>query len=116
MRLTGNEDVPHQECTSSPGMGMCLAGNGDVTHWECTFSPGMHILTWNAHSLYRVCYRVSSVDKFSPKHLVEHIFHIKSVTPRVLTKCSNEQKIEIIGRILSRSESKCSRNQEICSD
>ena len=39
--LTGNGDVTHQECTSSPGMGMCLTENLDVTHRECTFSPGM---------------------------------------------------------------------------
>ena len=31
-----------------------LTGNGDVPHRECTSSPGMHNLTGNAHSLYRV--------------------------------------------------------------
>ena len=41
MCLTGNGDVPHREWgCASPGMGMCLTG--------------MHILTGNAHSLYRV--------------------------------------------------------------
>ena len=73
--LTGNGDVTHGECKSSPGMGMSLTGNGDVPHqeWgcaspgmhiltgngdvphrECTSSLGIHILTGNAHSLYRV--------------------------------------------------------------
>ena len=33
---------------------MCLTGNGNVTHWGCTSSLGMHILTENAHTLYRV--------------------------------------------------------------
>ena len=82
--LTGNGDVPHRECTSSPGMGICLTGNGNVPHqewgcaspgmrmcltrngvcltgngnvlhqeWGCA-SPGVHILTGNAHSLYRM--------------------------------------------------------------
>ena len=42
--LTGNEDVTHRECTSSPGMGMCLTGS--------------------AHSLYRVkVYRAASFSK-----------------------------------------------------
>ena len=79
---TGNGDVTHRECTSSLEM-HSLTGNGDVLHWECTSSlgmemwltgnahpdrewecvphqksgcdsPGMHILTGNAHSLYRV--------------------------------------------------------------
>ena len=45
---------PHRECISLPGMGMCLTGNGDVPHRECTSAPGMHILTGNAHGLYRV--------------------------------------------------------------
>ena len=31
-----------------------LTRNEDVTHQECTSSLGMHILTGNAHSLYRV--------------------------------------------------------------
>ena len=64
MCLTGNEDVPHQECISSlgmemcltgnahphwewrcvsPGMAMCLTGNGDVPHREWTSSPGMEM-------------------------------------------------------------------------
>ena len=59
--LTGNGDVPHRECISSPGMGMCLTGNGDVPHRESTSSPGMHILTGNAHSLYRVCFFFTSL-------------------------------------------------------
>ena len=45
---------PHRDCTSSPGMGMYLTEDRDVPHQECTSSPGMHILTGNAHSLYRV--------------------------------------------------------------
>ena len=64
--LTGNGDVTHWECTSSPGMGMwltengvCLTRNGNVIHRECTSSPGMHILTGNAHSLYRVMLTVT---------------------------------------------------------
>ena len=57
--LTGNEDVPHQEHTSSPGMRMCLTGNGDVTHCKCTSSPAMHILTKNAHSTYGRAYMQS---------------------------------------------------------
>ena len=47
---------PHWEWRSdSPEMGMYLTGNKDVPHreWGCD-SPGMHILTGNAHSLYRV--------------------------------------------------------------
>ena len=60
--LTGNGDVTHRECTSSPGMGSCLTGNGDVTHRECTFSPGMHILTGSAHRLYRVNFVKSISD------------------------------------------------------
>ena len=80
--LTGNGDVTHRECKSSSGMGMCLTGNGDVLHreWgcaspgmgcaspemhiltgngdvphrECKSSLGIHILTGNAHSLYRM--------------------------------------------------------------
>ena len=52
---TENEDVTHRECTSSPGMGICLTGNGDVTdrEWGCD-SLGMYILTGNAHNLDRV--------------------------------------------------------------
>ena len=48
--LTGNGDVTHRECTSSPEMGMCLTGNGDVPHreWGCDL-PGMRILTGKAH-------------------------------------------------------------------
>ena len=41
--LTGNDDVPHQECTSSPVMGMFLTGNAHP-HRECISSPGMHIV------------------------------------------------------------------------
>ena len=80
--LTWNGDVPHWEwgCVSpgmhiitAPGMGICLTENAypyrewgcasprmhiltgkDVPHQECTSSSGMHILTANAHSLYRV--------------------------------------------------------------
>ena len=33
--LTENRDVPHGECTSSPGMGMCLTRNA-YPHRECT--------------------------------------------------------------------------------
>ena len=73
--LTGNGDVPHRECTSSPEMGMFLTANvhplrqcgydspgvhilkenGDAPHreWERAL-PGMRVLTRNAHSLYRV--------------------------------------------------------------
>ena len=51
----------HWECTSSPGMGMCLTGDAyPHQEWECAL-PGMHILTengdvltGNAHSLYSV--------------------------------------------------------------
>ena len=55
--LTENGDVTHRECISSLGMGMCLTGDVDVPHWEwrCD-SPGMHILTGNAHSLYKVAF------------------------------------------------------------
>ena len=56
---SGNGDVPHRECTSSLEMGMCLTRNAyPHRKWGCA-SPGMHILTRNAHSLYRVqmkCY------------------------------------------------------------
>ena len=41
----------------SPGMtgnGICHPWNRDVPHRECTSSPEMHIITGNAHSLYRV--------------------------------------------------------------
>ena len=69
--LTGNGFMSHQECTSSPEIGMCLTGNahphrewgcaspgmhiltrnGDVPHWEWTSSPGMGMcLNKNAHS------------------------------------------------------------------
>ena len=54
--LTANWDVPHRECTSSLGMGMCLTENGDVPHWEweCA-SPKMGMcLTGNAHP-HREC-------------------------------------------------------------
>ena len=68
--LTGNDDLPHQECTcdshtgsahahwecgcASPGMHI-LTGNGDVPHreWECD-SPRMHILTGNSYP-HREC-------------------------------------------------------------
>ena len=33
---------PHRECTTSPGMGMCLTGNAPP-HPECISSPGMHM-------------------------------------------------------------------------
>ena len=46
--LTGNENVPRQEWTFSPGMGMCLIGNAHP-HQECISSPRMHIV-------YRGCY------------------------------------------------------------
>ena len=61
--LTGNAD-PHWEwgCTS-PGMGMCLTGNGDVPHGECVSSPGMHIITRNAHSLQRVKMVIYQAEK-----------------------------------------------------
>ena len=84
--LTGNGDVPHWECTSSPGMGICLTGNGNVPHqewrcaspgmrmcltrngdmphkeWECA-SPGMGMcLTGNAHSLYRMIRGLSGTN------------------------------------------------------
>ena len=39
-----------------------LTRNGDVPHRECTSSPGMQKLTENAHSLYRVCSQKSRVD------------------------------------------------------
>ena len=43
--LTKNGDVPHLECTSTLGMGMCLTGNAHP-HQECgCASTGMHILT-----------------------------------------------------------------------
>ena len=41
-------------------MGMCLTANAhphrewDVPHRQCTSSPGMHTLTGNTHSLYKV--------------------------------------------------------------
>ena len=54
--LTGNGDMPHQECTFSPGMGMwltgngmCLTRNGAVTGRKCTSAPRMHILAGNAY-------------------------------------------------------------------
>ena len=54
MCLTGNAQ-PHWEWgCASPGMGMHLTRKEDVPHRECTSSPRMHILTGNAHSLYRV--------------------------------------------------------------
>ena len=54
--LTGNGDVTHRECISSPGMGMCPTGNANPhQEWGCD-SSGMHILTGNAHSLYRVVF------------------------------------------------------------
>ena len=41
---------PHREWIFSPLMGMCLTGNGDVSYWECTSSPGIGIcLTRNAY-------------------------------------------------------------------
>ena len=47
--LTGNGDVANWECTSSPGMEMCLTGNAHPQReWRCV-SPGMHILNGNAH-------------------------------------------------------------------
>ena len=67
-RVLMTYNVPHWECTSSPGMGMCLTlnthlhrewgcaslgmhiliGNGDVPHREWgRASPGIHILTGN---------------------------------------------------------------------
>ena len=53
--LTGNGDVPHQECKYSLGMGKRLTGN---THphqeWGCD-SPGMHILTGNRDVPHREC-------------------------------------------------------------
>ena len=46
--------MPHWECTSSSGMGMCLTGNAHPhQEWGCA-ALGMHILIGNAHSLYRV--------------------------------------------------------------
>ena len=62
MCLTGNGDMPQRECISSPGMEMCLTGIGDVPHRECTSSPGMHILTGNAHSLYRMSKKCCRTD------------------------------------------------------
>ena len=59
--LTRNGDVPHEECTSSPRMGIASPGmyvfTGNVRlHRECASSPGMHILTRDAQSLYRVLF------------------------------------------------------------
>ena len=53
--LIGNGNVPHRECTSSLGMGMCLTGNA-YPHWkwECA-SPGLHILTGNGNVPHREC-------------------------------------------------------------
>ena len=47
--LSENGVVPHGECTSSPGMGLCLTGNAHPhrewgCHRECISSPGMHIV------------------------------------------------------------------------
>ena len=54
LTLTGNGGVPHWECLSSPAMGMCLTGSEHPhQEWGCA-SLGMHILTKNAHSLYRL--------------------------------------------------------------
>ena len=39
-----------------------LTGNGDVPQREYTSSPGMHILTGNAHSLYRVTQASESLE------------------------------------------------------
>ena len=55
--FTGNGDVPYRECrwecTSSPGMGMCLTGNAHPDQeWGCNL-PGMHILTGNGDVPHR---------------------------------------------------------------
>ena len=47
--------LPHLECTSSPGMGMCLTWNAHP-HREWRFdSPGMHIPTGNVDVPHREC-------------------------------------------------------------
>ena len=52
--ITGNGDVPHPKCISSPGMGMCLTQNAHLhREWGCA-SPGMHVLTGNAY-LHQEC-------------------------------------------------------------
>ena len=64
--LPGMGMCPHRECTSSPGMRMCLTGNAILTRngvcltrnahprreWEYV-SPGMHILTGNGDVPHR---------------------------------------------------------------
>ena len=67
--LASYEDVPCQLCTSLLFMKICLANNAhpcvsrimhilafyeDVSRQSCTSSLLMHILTYYAHSLYRV--------------------------------------------------------------
>ena len=41
--LNWNGDMPHWECTSPPGMGMCLTGNAHP-HREFISSSGTHIV------------------------------------------------------------------------
>ena len=81
----------------SPGMGMCLMGNGDVPHRESTSSPGMHILTGNAHSLYRV-------NLLPAKFLRFDTLKLKSTPVRSNIKCTTEEEFSKMNYVWTTNE------------
>ena len=81
------------------GNGMFLTGIGDVPHGECTSSPGMHILIGNAHSLYRVIYHFyKKLEVFQGGAGVISFSLVSAFQKR----CINRASISMIGRSISK--------------